>query len=413
MKLKSILSFIGIEFDTDIIINSIKTNSKEVVKNDLFIAINKGHDYIDEAIKNGAVCVILENDIKCDVLNFKVDSTKEILKDIARYLRILYNIPLIAITGSTGKTTTKDLISLVLSSKYNVLKSIKNHNNDIGLPETLLRLNNTFDMIVVEMGMNHLKEISELSKIALPNFAVITNIGSAHIGNLGSIKNILKAKLEITDGLNGSLIINNSDKYLKKVKYKNLIKVDKKKLKVKKIRYETDKITFYIDNIKFSFNIPFKHILIDVFLAIKIGLLFGIPLNTISNAIKNYKPEIGRLNIRGGKYEIIDDSYNSSYEAVIPVLKTIRKSKKYKYIILGDILELGSYSKKYHKKINKYLKKIKNKEVILIGTAVKYIKGIRFENVDDINAYLKNNLKENSLIYIKGSRKMNLDKIKI
>lgn len=413
MKLKSILSFIGVEFDTDIIINSIKTNSKEVVKNDLFIAINKGHDYIDEAIKNGAVCVILENDIKCDVLNFKVDSTKEILKDIARYLRILYNIPLIAITGSTGKTTTKDLISLVLSSKYNVLKSIKNHNNDIGLPETLLRLNNTFDIVVVEMGMNHLKEISELSKIALPNFAVITNIGSAHIGNLGSIKNILKAKLEITDGLNGSLIINNSDKYLKKVKYKNLIKVDKKKLKVKKIRYETDKITFYIDNIKFSFNIPFKHILIDVFLAIKIGLLFDIPLKNISNSIKNYKPEIGRLNIKKDKYEVIDDSYNSSYEAVIPVLKTIRKSKKYKYIILGDILELGSYSKKYHKKINKYLKKIKNKEVLLIGTAVKYIKGIRFENVDDINAYLKNNLKENSLIYIKGSRKMNLDKIKI
>ena len=193
MRLDSILEYLGIDIDTDLVINKIKTNSKEVECGDLFLAINKGHYYIDEAISNGAIAVISENNKHYDVLTIHVESTKEVFKKIASYLRNLYNIPLIAVTGSTGKTTTKDLISLVLSKKYNVLKSIKNQNNDIGLPLTLLNLNNSYDVVVTEMGMNHIGEISELSMIAKPDYAVITNIGSAHIGNLGSRENIFKA----------------------------------------------------------------------------------------------------------------------------------------------------------------------------------------------------------------------------
>jgi len=414
LELNNILKCLDINIDTDLVINKIKTNSKEVGPNDLFLAINKGHYYIDEAINNGAVAVISENGKHYDVLTIHVDSTKEALKKIASYLRNLYKIPLIAVTGSTGKTTTKDLISLILSKKYNVLKSEKNNNNDIGLPLTLLNLNDAYDVIVTEMGMNHLGEISELSKIAKPDYAVITNIGSAHIGNLGSRKNIFKAKLEILDGMNnGILLLNKKDKYFKKVKYKNSIYVGEKKLKVKKIRCLSNCIKFRINKTEFKFNTPFKHVLPDLFLAIKIGLLFNIDLNLISSAISEYKFLNGRLNIINDKYTIIDDSYNSSYEALIGVLKKLKKEKRYKFIILGDILELGVYSEKYHKKINKYLKKIKNKKVLLIGDYTKKIDGIHFLSVDDINEYLNKCLIDNCIVYIKGSRKMNLDKIKV
>ena len=414
MRLDSILKYLDIDIETDLEINKIKTNSKEVENGDLFLAINKGHYYIDEAINNGAVAIISENNKHYDVLTIHVESTKEVLKKIGSYLRNLYKIPLIAVTGSTGKTTTKDLISLILSKKYNVLKSIKNNNNDIGLPLTLLNLNDKYDVVVTEMGMNHIGEISELSKIAKPDYAVITNIGSAHVGNLGSRDNIFKAKLEILDGMNdGVLLLNKKDKYLRKVKYKNKVLVSKRSLKIKKIKYYSDRIEFYINKIKFKFNSPFKHILPDVFLAIKIGMLFDVDLNLISSALSEYKFENGRLNIIKNKYTIIDDSYNSSYEAIIGGLSRLKQEKDFKFIILGDILELGIYSEKYHKKINKYLRKIKNKQVLLIGEYTKYINGIHFDSVDEINEYLKNHLMDNSIIYIKGSRKMNLDKVKL
>lgn len=414
MRLDSILKYLDIDIETDLEINKIATNSKEVLEGDLFLAINKGHYYIDEAINNGAVAIISENNKHYDVLTIHVESTKEVLKKIGSYLRNLYKIPLIAVTGSTGKTTTKDLISLVLSKKYNVLKSIKNNNNDIGLPLTLLNLNKKHDVIVTEMGMNHIGEISELSKIAKPDYSIITNIGSAHVGNLGSRDNILKAKLEILDGMNnGVLLLNKNDKYLRKVKYKNKVLVSKRSLKIKKIKYYSDSIEFYINKVKFKFNSPFKHVLTDLFLAIKIGMLFDIDLNLISSALREYEFENGRLNIIKNKYTIIDDSYNSSYEAVIGALSKLKEEKDFKFIILGDILELGIYSEKYHKKINKYLKKITNKKVLLIGEYTKYIKGIHFDTVEEINEYLNKHLIDNSIIYIKGSRKMNLDKIKI
>ncbi len=394
----------------DTMINKIKTNSKDIKQGDLFLAINKGHDYINEAIDNGAVAVISEIDIK-NIPNIKVKSSIETLGKIASYIRSKYNIPLIAITGSVGKTTTKELISLVLSKKYKVLKSIKNNNNHIGLPLTLLNLDDTYDIIVTELGMNHQGEIAYLSNICRPNYAVITNIGTAHIGNLGNQKNILEAKLEILDGMkDGFLIVNNEDKYLKKIKYKNIIRVDKKSLNLKNIKCQ-DEVEFDIKNTHFVFH-SYRHLLNDVLIAIKVGMLFNIDLNLISEAISEYQNIDGRLNIIKNKYTIIDDSYNSSFESLVGGLEILNNKNEFKFIIIGDMLELGKYSKKYHKKINKYLKKINNKQVLLIGNYTKLIKGKHFNNIKELNKYLKENIIDDSIIYIKGSRAMNLEKIK-
>ncbi len=401
MKLSEINNILKGKINKDVSFNKIKMNSKDITTNDVFLAINKGHNYIDEAINNGAVGIISEYDL--DYPSIKVDNSILALGKIANYIRNLYDIPLIAITGSVGKTTTKELIYSVLSKKYKVLKSEKNKNNNIGCPLTLLNLDETYDIIVLEFGMNHFNEISYLSKICNPDYAIITNIGTAHIGNLGSKKNILKAKLEILDGMsNKNIIINNKDRYLKKIR--NAIKVDEKRLNV---IYKNEN-EFIIDNV--IFNYKYKHILPDIFIAIKVGLLFDINLKLISEAISEFEPIDGRLNIINREYKIIDDSYNSSYESLIEGLKSL--DNNFKYIVLADMLELGKFSIKYHKKVNKYLKKIKNKKVLLIGNYTKYIDGIHFENLDELILFLKSNINKGDTIYIKGSRKFNLDIIK-
>lgn len=401
MKLSEINNILKGKINKDVSFNKIKMNSKDITTNDVFLAINKGHNYIDEAINNGAVGIISEYDL--DYPSIKVDNSILALGKIANYIRNLYDIPLIAITGSVGKTTTKELIYSVLSKKYKVLKSEKNKNNNIGCPLTLLNLDETYDIIVLEFGMNHFNEISYLSKICNPDYAIITNIGTAHIGNLGSKKNILKAKLEILDGMsNKNIIVNNKDRYLKKIR--NAIKVDEKRLNV---IYKNEN-EFIIDNV--IFNYKYKHILPDIFIAIKVGLLFDINLKLISEAISEFEPIDGRLNIINREYKIIDDSYNSSYESLIEGLKSL--DNNFKYIVLADMLELGKFSIKYHKKVNRYLKKIKNKKVLLIGNYTKYIDGIHFENLDELILFLKSNINKGDTIYIKGSRKFNLDIIK-
>lgn len=411
MYLSELNKVVNGNIDGDTEIKKIKTNSKEIEIGDLFLAINKGVDYIEDAINNGAVAIISEIDIDYPIPKIKVCSAVESLGQIAKYIRQLYQKPVIAITGSVGKTTTKELVSLVLKEKYKVLKSEKNNNNHIGLPITLLKLDQDYDVVVAELGMNHLNEISYLSNICQPDYAIITNIGSAHIGNLGSKKNILKAKLEILDGMdNGYLLVNNYDKYLKKVKYSKKIKVDAKSLNVKNIKYG-NQIEFDIDHTHFIFK-SYKHLLSNVFIAIKIGILFNIDLSLISKAIASYQNIEGRCNLIKTKWTIIDDSYNSSFESLVGGLECLKDKKENKIIILGDMLELGKYSSKYHKKINGHLKKIKNKEVLLIGEYTKLIKGKHFASVDEINDYLIAHAKDNSLIYIKGSHAMNLDKIK-
>ena len=208
-------------------INNICIDTRKIKRGDIFIALKgenyDGHNYIKEAIKKGAIACIGERDIE-ENKYIKVNNTYESLFLLGNYFRKKYNIPLIAITGSNGKTTTKELLVHILKSKYNILYNKESKNNIIGVSNTLFKLNNKYNLIVMELGSNHMGEISYLSKMCNPSTSIITNIGSSHLGYFKTKKNIFKEKISIIDGMSdNNLIINGDDKYLNKLNYINVV----------------------------------------------------------------------------------------------------------------------------------------------------------------------------------------------
>lgn len=408
-------------------INGVKIDTRKLCPGDIFLAISgerhNSHEYIKDIINNKLCAIIVSEDIKIEtnIPIIKVDDTLKTLLIIGNIYRNYYNPIVIGITGSVGKSTTKELISLILSTKYNVLTSEGNLNNHIGVPLTLTKLNDSYDYCVVEMGMNHTGEISKLSKCCNPNIGIITNIGTSHIGNLKSINNIFLAKLEILDGMDGnsSLVINGDDLYLRRVK--NSIKCgisDYNDLQAFNIKTDSNVLEFDVKLDKIYhvvFNIPNESYIGNLMLAIKVGLMNNIEMEEIINRIRLFKQMDRRMNITKLKYNniLIDDTYNASLESVASGLNLIEKYTLSKMIILGDILELGEFSKKIHLKINRQLKDIKDSTVLLVGEYTKYISGVHFNNNDDLIKYLDNQEIKNTVIYIKGSRKMRLDEVSI
>jgi len=405
------------DINSDETINDIKTDTRKINKGDIFIALKgknyNGEDFVDEAINKGAIACVVEKSIndKC----IEVSDTIESLFLLGNYFRNKYKIPLIAITGSNGKTTTKDLLSHVLNSKYNVLKNEGNKNNIIGVSDTLFKLNKNIDIIVMELGTNHLGEISYLSKMCKPNIGIITNIGSSHLEYFKTRKNIFKEKLSIIEGMQDKkLILNGDDKYIKKI-YGYKCGLNKNnELKAYDIKEYIDYITFkiFIDKeYEIRFNNPGIHFINDILLAIKCALEYDVDIETIIDKIGSFKLTNKRMNIiKINSNVLINDCYNSSLESVIGGINYLKNIIYKKILIIGDILELGKRSKKIHKKINKKLKKLKNKEVYTIGKYSKYIKGKHFSCVEEFIDYIDNKGINNSYIYVKGSRRMNLDK---
>lgn len=409
--------------------NDIVTNSREVKERDIFIALSgnnyDGHEFIEDAITKGASAIIVSKhtDTETNIPLIMVSDTKEALIQIGAYYRNNFKGKVIAITGSAGKTMTKELIYNILSKKYKVLKNEGNKNNHIGVPLTLSKLNNDYEFAVIEVGMNHKGEISKLSSIIKPNTSVITNIGTSHIGNLGSQKNIFKAKLEILDGMDsGTLIINNDDKYLKKIKCNkkiDIIKFDDLTIsKIESTLYTTKfNIKYKEKNYEFLLNVPGSYLVKNCLLAIKVGIKYNVSFEDIIGAIKEYKPLNNRLNIQKIDNNIlIDDCYNSNYESVISLINYLKNIDRDKVIILGDILELGKYSKKIHKKIGKILNKNKFHNLLFVGKYMYYAhrknkKSKYFHNNNELIEYLKKINIDNSIILVKGSRGMHLESV--
>ena len=430
--------------DKNLICKSFSKDSRKIEKGDTYIGIKgekfDGSRFWKQALENGADCVIVENIefTEADKENLKnktiikVINTLEALYEIAKFKRNLYKIPVIAITGSVGKTSTKDIVANVVSQKYKTLKTIGNNNNNIGLPFTILKLKD-HEAMVLEMGMNHFGEISLLTSIAKPDVCVITNIGTSHIGNLGSRENILKAKLEILEGNPNSLVIINNDNDLLNEWYsKNSTKYS---ITTYGIKNESDfnakDITLNQDGSEFSCNIKGKeinvkvpvggeHFVLNSLCAIAVGNYLNIETSKIIKGIEKFELTKKRMDIAELKngIKIINDAYNASFESMRATLKYLSDFNNRKIAVLGDMFELGEFSKELHEKVGKEV--VKNNIDILIcsGENSKYIvskakeEGMKEENIyyfDDkekaINL-LKTVAKQGDIILFKASNGM-------
>ena len=412
-------------------------DSNKVTEGSCFFGIKgrntDGSLYYKEAMENGAKVLVLS---KRDDYNFKgyedrvvviADDTLKVLQDLAAYKRSLFKGTVIGITGSVGKTSTKEMFSNVLKENYKVLKTNGNENSQIGLPLTILRLSDE-DVMILEMGMSKTGEMHNLSLIAKPNIAIITNVLDSHIGNLGSRENILKSKLEIIDGMiEGTLIINNDNDMLTCVNddVKDGIKVMsfgmENKSNVMPSNVNENVVTsFDIGDIK-DLKVKGSHALIYNALATYLtSKLLGVSRSMIKKGINECSNEKHRLEVIGlsNNVTLIDDSYNASYDSVKLALEYLNNFEGKKIVILGDILELGKESKKVHKKIGKLINNID--ELITIGKYSKYIAGVakknglkrkhikHFRNELKSRCYVKELLNKDSTILIKGSNGINL-----
>lgn len=428
--------------DTELI--NFSKDTRLIQNNDVYIGIKgdniDGNTLYKEALLKGASGCILDSNTILDeefLKNYQdrfiilTNDTIKCIQDLAEFKRSLYNIPVIGITGSVGKTSTKDIIASVLAKKYHVLKTEGNYNNHIGVPLTILRLKDE-DCLVVEMGMNHAGEISVLTKIAKPTVAVITNVGTAHIGLLGSRENILKAKLEILEGMNkdGILVINNDndllhDYYLNKGNILNIVTYginNDSNFMAKNINSDIDYNEFIcnIDNTdyKFKINIPGNHFVYNALNAITIGKIFNIDVDKIKEGVANFTLTRKRLEIENiNNITIIKDFYNANLDSMTSSINYLGSLKGRKIAILGDMLELGDYSKELHQKVGDVLNNNHIDKVITVGKYSKYIKEVFnneiycFDNNNDAFNEVKKILKKDDIILIKASFGMNFTEI--
>ena len=392
---------------------NIKTNTKELGKNDIFLAINSGHNYLNE-IKS-CKGVIVENDFKTTKFPvFKVNNTKEALEKIAIYKRNKYTGKIIAITGSNGKTTTKELMSHVLNKKYKIFKSKQNMNNKLGVLINLLSIEKS-EFAIFELGMNHEGEISYLSKLLKPDIAIITNIGTAHIGNLGSKKNIYKAKLEILDGMNNNaLFVNGEDKYLSKCNLAHKVRLKNDLFQIDNINEYSDYISFdlKIDKIcHIKYHVPALVQLSNVALVVYVAINLGVKYAKIVKALNGFKSVKSRMEVVKLKDKIvINDSYNSNYESLIAGIACLKNYSLDKICIIGSILELGQSENTIYKRISNNLNM--DYFYIFVGNKIRAKHAIYLDNVDSlIEYYYQNqNLFKDKVIYVKGSHAVNLIK---
>jgi len=407
-------------------------DTRTLNEGDVFVGIKgdtfNGNTFYKDAIKKGAkVCIIDDKSVldgdygKASII--LVDDSIKAIQELAKYKRSLYDIPVIAITGSVGKTSVKDMVSAVVSSHFKTLSTKGNMNNHIGVPLTILGLKD-HEALIVEMGMNHLGEIHVLSNIAKPTIGIITNVGTAHIGNLGSRENILKAKMEITDALNGPLIINNDNDMLRTVKYDILITIgidNDSDYMAHDIRDNVFSSTFYIENNYISLPIGSKAFVYNALFAYAVGKKLNIPEDKIINALENFKLTPHRLELIEHKdYRIIDDTYNASLDSVNNALETLGKVKGRKVFIFGDILELDKYAEEIHKQIGESVINNNIDVLITVGENAYYTYSVVYDN--GIESYHYNNNQEmleeidkiidiGDTILVKGSHGMNLTQI--
>lgn len=422
-------------------ITGISIDSRKIEKGQLFIPIVgerfDGHDFISDVYNKGAAITLVSNVDKLlkNQPAIIVFDTKKALIDLAKYYRNSFDIPIIAITGSVGKTSCKEMVASVLSTKYKVHKTKGNFNNDIGLPLSILDMPSDTQIAIFEMGMNHYGEIDLLSSIAKPTHAIITNIGVSHIEYFGSKEGILKAKSEILNHLkeNSSVILNGDDEYLRKlennvtkeciyfgfefnntyyIKSYNELGFDGIKATIKGVN----------DTYEIVLNVLGKHMLYYALVGVILGERLGLKKEEIIEGISNYKNEKMRLNkeVLNNGITIINDAYNASVDSMksaLELLKSIQSDKR-KIAILGDMFEMGSYAEEGHNIVGNFASRCSLDLLICVGKSARWIymasksnmqNVMYFETKKELLDVINSLIKPQDIILVKASRGMKLE----
>jgi UDP-N-acetylmuramoyl-tripeptide--D-alanyl-D-alanine ligase len=420
----------------------VSTDTRTIKPGNLFVALKgenfDGHNFLVQAVDNGAAGVVVSKQdvfVPDKAVSITVTDTLQALQSLARFNRLRYNVPVIAITGSNGKTTTKDMIAAILSVKMNVLKTEANYNNDIGLPLTLLKMGRHHQAAVVEMGMRARGEIKRLAGVAIPTIAVITNVGETHIEILGSLENIAAAKAELVQALSndGVAILNNDIPLVRQMKELTTARVityglkNAAALRAKNIRTVEQQTLFdcIAPGATFTVTLPVvgTHNVYDALAAIAVGLQLDLSPDEICEGLRGFTPSGMRLHIEKiGDYTFINDAYNASplsMNAAIETLGMLAQGRK--VAILGDMLELGHVAVDAHRRVGQKLAAEGIQVVITVGELAKHIASSALKEGVDVtvacNSHneaqeaLRKLIRPGDTVLIKGSRGMKMETV--
>ena len=420
--------------DPGLQITSIVTDSRKAGEGSLFAAIKgaraDGHKFIPAVAEQGAVCALCEEAPQADIAYILVESTLVALKGIAEYYRSLFSIPFIGITGSVGKTSTKEFISAVLAQKYNVHKTDGNFNNELGVPITLFGLEEEHEVAVIEMGISGFGEMTRLSKMVRPDISVITNIGYCHLENLGDRDGVLRAKTEMFTYLkaNGSIILCHDDDKLRTVTdYHGITPTF----------YGTGNDEYRAENIvekgldgvgctlihgdtRIDVTIPTmgRHNVLNALCAMAVGTKLGLTPDEIKRGLESFR-NVGSRNhiIKTSYYTIIDDCYNANPTSTKAGLDTLSKLSGRRVAVLGDMKELGADELALHREVGAYAKELGIDVLIAVGplseaTAEGFGEGAYYyQNVDRCIDRIERHLHPDDTILVKASHSMQFERI--
>lgn len=418
----------------DRLIRGIAIDNRKTEKDWLFVPIKgdrfDGHSFIDGAFEAGALVTLSEK--RTDHPYIEVKDTAAAFRDIAEYYKSLFDIKTVGITGSVGKTTTKEMIASVLSQSFNTIYTQGNLNNQTGVPLTVLGIEETHEAAVIEMGTNHFGEIAAVAKVARPDVCVLTNIGEAHLEFLGSKEGILKAKTEMLDYMKegGKVVINGDDPYLRTLKEKRSDTVSFGFNEDNDI-YVSDIDERGLEGIAFTavtasgelkalVRVPGRHMVLNAMAAAAVGLIYGMNLDSIAKGIDAYEPLSGRFSIKKGNgLTVIDDVYNASPTAMKSSIDALSLAQGRKVCILGDMLELGDSSRVKHLSVGRYASDKDIDLIIAVGRQAEAIAEGSSENGSE-TAYFEDQesliekigylIKEGDTVLVKASRGMHLEK---
>ncbi len=423
-------------------VSSFEIDSRKLSKRSIFIAVKgknyDGHSFVKDAIANGAVAVIINRnrldefeDVDSTIVT--VPNTIKAFGELAKIKRVKLNYLVVGITGSNGKTSTKEFAAQLISQKFRVTKTVGNNNNHIGVPLTISEAKLSDDALILELGTNHPGEIKYTAEIAQPDVALITNIGQAHLKYLKDKESVLEEKaelFEVTDARGGKILLNTDDKLLRKLKtkYNNVITFGFKgspTIKGEIVEYDRNgypkiKVTYKNKQYEFKTDIIGDAAVQNIFNAVAIAIILGLNKKEILSGIKRLKNISGRFEVINFKeFILVDDTYNSSPESILSGIRSIKRIKthKKKIAILGDIFELGNLSEKIHRDLAKEINKIKPTLVLTLGKMMRFtseelnVNNQHFTNIRSLLSFLKKMDFNDSVIFVKGSRGMKMERV--